>query len=173
LCVNEDLYLQSVDEYNFDNVIFNPTKKWEIRTTNASLKELYIENVKNQDKIAKKQSDKYRIDDMKFIKSNSKYFELDDLSLLNKYEILYDLKEPKLKFILKDNSNLNINDKYYELLIAMLNISLKNNFFNEGCHICLNIKNDESSIEGHIRSVYTLFFNNIKFVIFFSFLLIN
>jgi len=157
LCVNEDLYLQSVDEYNFDHVIFNPTKKWEIRMNNTSLKELYIENVKNQDKIAKKQSDKYRIEDMELIdRFKSKYIQLNDLSLLNKYEILYDLKEPRLKFILKNNNNSssNINDKYYELLMAMLNVSLKNNFFNQGCHICLNIRNDESSIEGYIRSVF-------------------
>ena len=156
MCVNENIFLQYVLEYNFDRISFNPTKKWKIRNNNLGLKELFMENIKNQDKVAKKESDDYRHDEIRKIGPHLKHEKLNDLSLSNKYEILFDLNEPKLKFVLKDEKNLNTQDKYHQLLISMMNISLVNNFFNEGCHICLDLSNDENLIEGHIRLVIYL-----------------
>jgi hypothetical protein len=117
-----------------------------------------MENIKNQDKVAKKESDDYRHDEIRKIRPHLKHKKLNDLSLSNKYEILFDLNEPMLKFVLKDKANLIKKDSYYQLLISMMNISLANDFFNEGCHICLNLSNDENLIQGHIRlvSIYYL-----------------
>ena len=79
LCVNENIFLQYVLEYNFDRISFNPTKKWKIRNNNLGLKELFMENIKNQDKVAKKESDDYRHDEIRKIGPHLKHEKLNDL----------------------------------------------------------------------------------------------
>lgn len=149
--------------------MFQPTRKWLIKgQENQPFKDLYIENVKNSKKVIRNDANAYKQEEINLIRTTPR--NLIDLSYLSvssaKFEIYFSIKEPTLKFILKNktsDSNNNevdqsLEDKYYELLQIMIEFALKYEFFTKpnGCHICLNIREDDATtatnqVEGFIK----------------------
>lgn len=152
ICVNRDLFINFVNSnQDFDSIRYNPTKKWQIKSTvNQSFKDLYISNVKNYEKVARTEANSYRTSEINLIKINSNPQFIDLKYLLNdQFVFFYDLKQPVLKFLLNSFNNEPLVEKHIELLKMMTNFASKYNFFSSdnGCHICLNLKEFEGQIK--------------------------
>lgn len=156
MCIDPSLYLQFVEENNFDLIDFKPNREWRIKQNDLSMKDLYIANVKNAKISARYKSEIFRKKELELIRTSN--------SLENKknsyrpfarpnLELFYDVQEPIVEFFNTDLDCLSSLKRYGDLLKCMIEFGQENNILNEknGSHICLHI-NDSKCFNGFIRT---------------------
>ena len=155
-----DVYLKLFNKFRIIGPI-NPSSKWEITSQKLTTKQLYIENVKNFERVKIKSSQEYKNMELDLINNNAGQDgdgQLDDKKYLQEFQqsnpevyISFDSSEPKLKF--KTNRPCD----YMNLLRKLCKYANDNGYFAKpnGCHICVNIadpfETSASSTEGYLH----------------------
>ncbi len=157
MCIDLDLYLQFVEDNNFDLVEMEPTREWRIIKKDLTMKDLYIENVKNAKQVARNKTNKYKKEEIELVKKlniseneskSFREFEYENIQLF------YSIEEPVIEFYNTDSASTSNLKRYGDLLKAMIEFAKKNELFDSkkrGAHICLEV-NDSKCFNGFIRT---------------------